>query len=202
MADEIREPKQERAIKTKERIMQAAIFLFSEQGYHNTNSKEIAKKAETAIGSFYSYFKDKKTLLLEILDNQIKKTLSRVKIELKEILKKNIDNKVKIKELLQSVFDAHDFLTDFHREIVALKYIDDEIRKVRLQEEEKSVELIFYLLKTYTKGLRVKDLSVASRIIYIAIEESVHSVKILKTGLTQEDVIPELTDMIYKYLYT
>ena len=56
----IRTPQQKRSEETRKRIIAAAERLFSEKGYYNTNSKEIAKAANVSIGSFYSYFKDKK----------------------------------------------------------------------------------------------------------------------------------------------
>ncbi len=67
----VRTPKQHRGIQTKNRIMKAAFQLFAKKGIHGTNSKEIVEKAGVSIGSFYSYFKDKKTLLLEMLEDYL-----------------------------------------------------------------------------------------------------------------------------------
>lgn len=46
--------------------MDAGLRLFSEKGYYNINSKDIAKEAGVAIGSFYAYFTDKKVLFIEL----------------------------------------------------------------------------------------------------------------------------------------
>ncbi len=62
----VRIPRQKRGIETKGRIIQAARGLFSRKGFHGTNSKEIASAAGVSIGSFYSYFQDKKALFLEV----------------------------------------------------------------------------------------------------------------------------------------
>ena len=67
----VRTPKQHRGIQTKNRIMKAAFQLFAKKGIHGTNSKEFVEKAGVSIGSFYSYFKDKKTLLLEMLEDYL-----------------------------------------------------------------------------------------------------------------------------------
>ena len=63
---------------TKEQIKKAAFQLFSQKGIHGTNSKEIAKKAGVSIGSFYSYFKNKKILLLEILEDHCDQVFSSI----------------------------------------------------------------------------------------------------------------------------
>ena len=45
MKNLVREPRQERSIEKKNRIIDAGYELFSEVGYYGTNTAEIAKKA-------------------------------------------------------------------------------------------------------------------------------------------------------------
>ena len=56
----IRVPRQERGIKTRNRILKAAKKMFSEQGFHGTNSKQIAAEAGVSIGSFLFLFPQQK----------------------------------------------------------------------------------------------------------------------------------------------
>ena len=42
MGKEVREPRQERSIEKKNKIIRAGYELFSEVGYYNTNTAEIA----------------------------------------------------------------------------------------------------------------------------------------------------------------
>ena len=60
---EVRIPTQERGIHTRNRIVEGAARLFAENGYYNTNSIKIAKEAGVPVGSFYTYFRDKKSPL-------------------------------------------------------------------------------------------------------------------------------------------
>ncbi len=50
-------------------MLEAALILFSEKGYHNVTMHEIASKAEFAIGTLYKFFRNKedlyKALILE-----------------------------------------------------------------------------------------------------------------------------------------
>jgi len=56
----------------RQEILDTALALFSEKGYHNVSMHEIAAKAEFAIGTLYKFFQNKedlyKTLVLEQCD--------------------------------------------------------------------------------------------------------------------------------------
>ncbi|MFC5890641.1 helix-turn-helix domain-containing protein [Kitasatospora sp. CM 4170] len=50
-------------LKVKERLYDAAITLFAEQGYDETSIDEIAERADVARGTFFNYFQRKEDLL-------------------------------------------------------------------------------------------------------------------------------------------
>jgi AcrR family transcriptional regulator len=54
---------------TKQNIIEAAIKLFNEKGYYDTNIKEIAAEAGIAHPCIYYYFESKESLAREIFDN-------------------------------------------------------------------------------------------------------------------------------------
>ena len=68
MIDNIREPKQQRAIEKKEKIIEAGFNLICKNGYYNTNTAEIAAYAGVSTGIVYQYFKDKYNILIEGLE--------------------------------------------------------------------------------------------------------------------------------------
>ena len=68
MIETIREPKQQRAIEKKEKIIEAGFHLICKNGYYNTNTAEIAKEAGVSTGIVYQYFKDKYDILIEGLE--------------------------------------------------------------------------------------------------------------------------------------
>lgn len=53
----------------KERILNAALKLFSHQGYHATTTKEIAAESGVAEGLIFYHFGDKRKLLLYLVNN-------------------------------------------------------------------------------------------------------------------------------------
>ncbi len=66
-------PRREREkLRQRQEMLDAALNLFSEKGYHNVSMHEIAEKAEFAIGTLYKFFKSKEdlyeALMLELSD--------------------------------------------------------------------------------------------------------------------------------------
>ena len=63
MVEETRLPRRERERERQRReMLETALSLFSDRGYHNVTMHEIAEKAEFAIGTVYKYFKNKEDL--------------------------------------------------------------------------------------------------------------------------------------------
>jgi AcrR family transcriptional regulator len=58
----------EAAARTRERIHEAAVALFTTQGFHGTGMREIAARAEVSLGNIYNHHKTKEELLASLLD--------------------------------------------------------------------------------------------------------------------------------------
>jgi TetR/AcrR family transcriptional regulator len=66
-------PRREREkLRQRQEMLEVALDLFSQKGYHNVSMHEIAEKAEFAIGTLYKFFQNKedlyKALVLEQCD--------------------------------------------------------------------------------------------------------------------------------------
>ena len=53
---------------TRERILEAAIQVFSDRGYHNTRMDDIVEASNTSKGSIYFYFKSKQEIFFGLID--------------------------------------------------------------------------------------------------------------------------------------
>lgn len=49
-------------------MMQAAIRVFAEKGYHAATVRDVVDVAEVAVGTFYFYFPDKETLFVHLFE--------------------------------------------------------------------------------------------------------------------------------------
>ncbi len=54
-------------------MLNAALELFSQKGYHNVSMQEIAQQAEFAIGTLYKFFKNKEDLYKSLINEQADK---------------------------------------------------------------------------------------------------------------------------------
>jgi TetR/AcrR family transcriptional regulator, transcriptional repressor for nem operon len=56
---------------TRERILDAAMYLFWESGYHATGLAEVLKRSRARSGSFYYFFESKEAVLEAVLDRYL-----------------------------------------------------------------------------------------------------------------------------------
>ncbi|WP_343299527.1 ScbR family autoregulator-binding transcription factor [Streptomyces drozdowiczii] len=65
-----RDPKQERAIRTRDLIVRAAAEVFEESGYHAASVAKISAKAGVTQGALYFHFKTKQAIAQEVMHAQ------------------------------------------------------------------------------------------------------------------------------------
>jgi len=210
---EIRVPKQKRSIEKKQRIKDAAIKLMSEKGYHSTSSNEIAKEAGVSIGTFYSYYKDKKDLYKELVADIYDVVITPMNLSEDSESEKestpspfdNLDN-LSIEETvylyIETVFKGHEYETAFQREIASLSEQSDEFREIEMIHKKGLTQMFISVLSAYKDELKIKDLKTASYLILTTVEAAVHDTMFHNSGKNKKAVIRELTAMIVNYLFT
>ena len=65
-----------------QKILHAAIKVFSERGFYNSRVSEIAKEAEVADGTIYLYFKNKDDILISLFEEEFGKFVQNMQAEL------------------------------------------------------------------------------------------------------------------------
>ncbi len=152
MNDNIREPKQQRAIEKKEKIIKAGFDLICENGYYNTNTAEIAKVAGVSTGIVYQYFKDKYDILIAGLekygDNIFFPMLKNSEI----IFDKKHFEKF-LKQMIQHYISNHKVSNVAHEEIMAMVHSDKTVAEYYYKRElEMTNSLKDILLKNNFNG--------------------------------------------------
>ena len=84
----------------EETIFEAASELFGEQGYKNTDMKQIAQKSGIAVGTLYTYYSNKKALFLTVF----KKSWEHTFVELDRIIEGDGNSLDKIKKLTRVIY--------------------------------------------------------------------------------------------------
>ena len=197
----IRTPQQKRSEETRNRILTASKKLFSTKGYHNTNSKEIAKAARVSIGSFYCYFKDKKELFIENITQYSNQIFLKIMTSPDGRLFQGKDKYASVSQLVSRAIDAHEYSPEFHREVSAMRYMDADVARVREKEEQMIFQHLLDSLRAYDGKLRVTDLEAATVVIMNAVESVVHMIKIDTPAIEESRLVGELSEMISRYLF-
>lgn len=141
----MRNPKQERAILKKEKIIDAGFKLICENGYYNINTATIAKEAGVSTGIVYQYFNDKHDILIEGL----KKYRNDIFFPM---LKNNnlnfkFDNFEKLLEnMIENYINNHKISKIAHEEIMAMVHSDKEIAEFYYKNEIEMTNKIKRLL--------------------------------------------------------
>ena len=123
---EIREPIQKRSIEKKEKIIEAGFELICKQGYHNTNTAEIAKAAGVSTGIVYQYFEDKHDIFICGLE----KYADNIFYPMPDFPDKKFSKK-DFKEILENMIDTyienHKLSESAHQEIMAMTHSDEKV---------------------------------------------------------------------------
>ncbi len=196
----VRTPKQKRSIETRKQITRAAFKLFADKGIHGTNSTEIAQKAGISTGSFYAYFKNKKTLLLEMLEDYLEQ---HYRMAWRPLAGFNLDelDREKIRSIIASVFEAYDIAPEFHRQTHALRYSDLDIKRIYDREREREIDQIRYILeKNRARLVNAQDPDITAMLIHNSAENVAHTAKFMGTEIEEERLVNGLADMIAGFL--
>ncbi|MNO19246.1 HTH-type transcriptional regulator RutR [compost metagenome] len=201
MEDKIRTPRQERSIKTKEAIVQAAMKLFSDKGFHQTNTKQIAAAAGVSTGSFYSYFVDKRAVFIEVLKNYGADLLARIDASMSEINFITIDRSELIAHLVDTLLISHEAFIGYHRELNVMYHSDEEIKQLMdTQYEAGRVRTLKYLQMGQDE-LKTEDVEAASVIVFESVSAVVDVISFSPQRIATDRLKSELVNMIISYLY-
>ena len=195
----IRKPVQSRSINTKGKILEAAVEVFCEKGYHKTTTNEIAQRAQVSIGSLYSYYKDKDTIFFEILERYQAKfdTAKNEVMNDPELLK--ADPKAWLRILIENLIKVHEEAKELNRELTVLSYYNQKVADIQDQYKEKNMrETIGYFMQLQNDFI-AEDLEATAIVTYDMISSTVDRIVFGKNEIDRERLINAAIDVVYKY---
>src|SRR3974377_661380 len=84
-------------------ILDAAVKVFAETGFHNSKMSKIAEVADVSIGSLYVYYKNKEEILLNIFEVVWKKLYNSLYIL---VVRNDLNPIDKYDTMIDMLFDA------------------------------------------------------------------------------------------------
>lgn len=173
-------------IKTKAKILDAAMKVFSSNGYAGASIRVIAKAAGSSIGGVYLYFRNKEELYLDLIKSRVEEQDLTIKESivsagsstdaLKVFLSLHLEFGIKNKELILINIREHGF--GFGLEIKR-KFLRSQIR---------------LLVNILSKGIKDREFRTvnteeAARIIMATLRGIVHSMVIEGESIVTEKVL-------------
>lgn len=161
-----------RAQDTRRRIYEAALELFREQGFEQTTMRDIAAKADVALGAAYYYFTSKEAIVLDFYqeiqqgnDDAILEAMQgqrKLKDRLRCVLEKRLESLEPNRKFCDALFrhapDSKDPLSPFSEETRPIRERAMEHLKIALEGSDTKVSAdlkphLPYLLWLYQMAL-------------------------------------------------
>ena len=121
----VRVPRQARSRRTRESVLESAIECFEAQGYDETTTAMIAARAGVGVGTVYQYFRDKREILLELLDRSVREQADFVIGCLDPQSWQGGDPRETVRALIEAVFEVQKIRPGIQR-ILWERYFKDE----------------------------------------------------------------------------
>jgi AcrR family transcriptional regulator len=172
----------------------------AQNGYHNTSSNEIAKKADVSIGTFYSYFKDKKELYAELVGDIYSYVINETSSAMNNI-PDDTDDRALAELAIAMLLKSHYYKKDFQKEIASLSCQSEEFRAIEEQYKSHVPDFFLGMIEKCGTELRIKDVDLAARIILTTVESVIHETVFNGDGSQDDKVVKELADLVLRYLF-
>lgn len=186
---EIREPKQQRSIEKKNKIIKAGYELFCEKGYYKTNTAEIAKKAGVSTGIVYNYFSDKKDIFNSVLDYMKDSIQNAMLLNLNSI-RPDIDLSESVKNIIDATLNMHLSAMKVHEEIVAMAHLDPDVNDYFKKVEENLIDQLANSLIAH--GFHIEHSYEKLYVAYDLVENYCHETLYHNHACIKDDIMKDI----------
>ncbi|MFV2173763.1 TetR/AcrR family transcriptional regulator [Actinomadura sp. LOL_016] len=167
-----KEPGQQRAVETRQRLLDAAARVFSEYGYSAGTTNRIAEAAGHSIGSLYQYFPNKDAILVELVTAHARDGVAAIERLLDGgPLPERLEDRIRL--FVRAALDNHSGDPALHRVLFEEAPRPPELLRFLHEAERRTVAAAEELLAEDPR-VTVADVPMAARLVVAAIESLVH----------------------------
>ncbi|MGO1058902.1 TetR/AcrR family transcriptional regulator [Planococcus sp. FY231025] len=154
-------------------IVDAAVIVIAENGYHQAQVSKIAKQAGVADGTIYLYFKNKEDILISVFQDKMGLFVSK----LGEIVDKEATASDKLQLMIQSHFDL--LANDLHLSIVTQLELRQSNHELRMKINGVLREYLLLMDKILVKGMETgefdkdMDIRLARQMVFGTMDETI-----------------------------
>ncbi|WP_020614073.1 TetR/AcrR family transcriptional regulator [Sediminispirochaeta bajacaliforniensis] len=195
-----RKPKQKRGLRTRQKILDAALVLFCERGYYKTTTNEIAERANVSIGSFYSYFSDKDTIFLEILEAYHRKFVEAKEELLTDRMLIRSDIRQWLRVLIAHLIHVHEETRELNRELTVLSYYNKEVAEILERNMAETMDATIGYFFSVQDDLGISDPQAAAVVVFDMISSTIDRIVFGKNKIDRSRLIDVAVDILSSYL--
>ena len=163
MSPRTKEQFQDMREERKQQIMEAALEVFAENGYHKSSISQIAKEANISKGLMYNYFQNKEDLLIGVMDDGVQYLL-RAYIEAT-----GEPAKVQLRNMIVNSFDFMD--KDYkHWRLYFSTMMQSDVQQIVMPKILESAMPVFQNLARLFRELGYKDSYQEARLFAAALD--------------------------------
>jgi AcrR family transcriptional regulator len=200
---------QRRAQNTVKRLLSAAGQVFSEKGFDEAQSPEIAERAGVSVGTFYRYFADKRQAFIELITQYLEESYASVMGNLTLEIFGETSTPRQRREAVNHVIDLLFAQTAknprLQRVFLALSLRDPQIEQIRIDFETRSRDNLAALLEIVTDRDRIPNPSAAAQVIQVAAQEvaltTIGAHGRVSSQAEADALRSALADMLYTYVF-
>ena len=197
---EIREPIQKRSIETKDKIIEAGFELICNDGFYNTNTSKIAKKAGVSTGIIYQYFKDKRDIFLSGLDKYADDIFYPM-LNMPNVNFSKDDLPNVMKNMIKRYISNHKLSAIAHEEITAMTHSDKDVAFYFHKKEMEMTNKISSLL--IENNFKISNINEKVHIVIGLIDNLCHEIvyhkhKELNYDIMTDIVVKEIVNILTK----
>ena len=195
--NQLRQPVQTRAKRSRAKILLAGQREFSANGYGGTTAKSIAVRAGMSVGTFYQYYSDKDSLLRELASERqatLSARLSRAMAGA-EGGGAAVSVRAAINEVVTATLEYHREDVGLHAVLTERRHADSEMDDEASGAEHAMVMAIEQLLKQWGA---VGDHEALAYILFGAVEGTVHAHVMGHAMLPDDRLINSLVDSLVR----
>ncbi|WP_342510875.1 TetR/AcrR family transcriptional regulator [Sporosarcina sp. FSL K6-1522] len=179
-------------------IVDAAVIVIAENGYHQAQVSRIAKEAGVADGTIYLYFKNKEDILISVFREKMAIFASNVE----EILKQDYDTSERLFRLIDNHFRIlHE---DRHLAVVTQLELRQSNRELRLRINDVLKEYLVLLDTILNDGIErgelnaLLDVRLGRQMVFGTIDETITSWVMNDQKYDLMKLSPEVHRLIWK----
>lgn len=195
-APRLRIPQQQRALRTRDRLVEEAKVLFARRGYAETTGARVTKAAGVAKGTFYNHFRNKDELLVEIARQQFEDQRERL-LRLFRPLDSSEDMVLQVRKRVRDVVilvaDHHRSDPQLHATITERRHADESFDAFCHEYEAAQLEYVVRFLESVGFS---GDTEATAFVLYTMVEGAMHTHVLGKARVEDERLFGTLIDSV------